>query len=110
MINQVLPALISATGGGVLVALINFVLARPKARAEAAQIAGETAASMLTELRLDLTSTRKRVHDVEVDNRKLRVENRELHEHVWRIEAWIRRTYVPREGDDPMPELRTKGT
>lgn len=109
MMSQILPALISATGGGLLVAILNFILARPKARAEAAQIAGETAASMLVQLRTDLSDARHRLATVETDNHNLQAENREVHEHLWRLQSWIKRNYHPSEGDEPMPEFRMRG-
>lgn len=121
--SQVLSILVSGAVASVVVAIINYVSTRPKNRAEAAKIAGETANALILELRTTIRGTQERLDEViedndrlhgenkklQEDNLLLRKDNHELHQHMWALQSWIKRNYRPREGDEPIPELKRKG-
>lgn len=106
----ILQLILAIGGGGVVAALINFVLTRPKIRAEAANIATTAADTMIKRLQSENQRLSTRLDDLEDDYDRQTAERQAVEQWAWRVQRWMHRAYeelrkrnVP---IDPPPELK----
>lgn len=108
--DVILQAILAIGGGGVVAALINFVLTRPKIRAEAASIATSAADTMISRLQTENARLNTRIDDLEDDVHKHHGERQALEQWAWRVQRWIIRAYdeLRSYGSqiEPPPELK----
>jgi len=99
--DLILQAILAIGGGGVVAAVINFVLTRPKIRAEAASIATSAADTMINRLQTENGRLSARIDDLEDDVRQQQDERQAVEQWAWRVQRWITRAYE---------ELRANGS
>lgn len=107
--DLILQAILAIGGGGVVAAVINFVLTRPKIRAEAASIATSAADTMISRLQTENARLNIRIDDLEDDVRQQQNERQAIEQWAWRVQRWIARAYDELRASgstlEPPPEL-----
>ena len=89
----ILQLITSLCATGVLGAVINFVLIRPKVRAEAASMATAAVETVLVRLTAENERLGRRVDELERDHERDHAERHLIDQWAWRLQSWANRAY-----------------
>jgi len=110
--DLILQIVLAMGGGGVVAALINFILTRPRVRAEAASIAAAATDTLIGRLQNENDRLSVRIDDLEDDVHKQQSERYAIEEWAWRVQRWITRAYDELKAGgskiEPPPELNLR--